>query len=97
MLRMKFAAKEKIQGSTTPEKLTFINAELHTAHTFCEIARQSSTNPTKRERNRKKARLAYDTILRYRGRTYITAEENKRIDVELARLRRELQNLGEEF
>jgi hypothetical protein len=75
----------------------FLKVDLETALTFSSIALQSLDDPIKRQRNRRNARRGYDVIVRLMVRVSLTEDDARHIDLNLQRLKRELQQLGETF
>ena len=73
----------------------FIRAELLAGITRAHVA-QNTSDESKRERNRHEARKAYDAILRFLPRTFLSQEEKEQIDSKLAELKSALRCLGEE-
>ena len=73
----------------------FIRAELLSGMTRAKIA-QNTSDESKRQRNRREARKAYDAILRFLPATFLSREEQKEIDSKLIELKFALRSLGEE-
>jgi hypothetical protein len=73
----------------------FLRAELLAGLTRARIA-QNATTESKKERNRREARKACDTILRFLPQTPLSQEDEGQIHLKLAELKFELQSLGEE-
>ena len=73
----------------------FIRAELNTGFTLSRIALDAPEG-VKRERNRTKARKAYDSILHFLPTSMLSDVELAEIKESLARLQGDLQSLGEE-
>ena len=76
--------------------VNFVAADLNLGLTFSHIARGHVTQETK-IRTRRKARKAYDTVARFRDRVSPTPAEALSIGKKLARLKSELEQLGECF
>ena len=74
----------------------FLKVDLKTALTFSEVALKTD-DPVKRRRNCNAARKAYDTILRLMPKVALTEAEADLLTDNLARLKSELQSLGETF
>jgi hypothetical protein len=74
----------------------FLNAETETSLTFAAIARAADT-PMERERSRRAARKAYDTVVRLIEKVDLTDHDAKMLSRNLARLKSELRGLGEKF
>lgn len=72
----------------------FLKLDLNTALTFTRLARESD-NEIKRERNRRSARKAYDTVLRLKQKISLNEGDAKQISENLERLKSELISLGE--
>lgn len=76
--------------------VNFLNVEVDTGQMFADIAKQTD-NTEKRAHNRINARTAYDTILRFIGRVTMTEAESETLGGKLAKLKSDLQGLGELF
>jgi hypothetical protein len=74
----------------------FIKIDVETALTFAKIARDAD-NATRRTRNQRAARKAYDTILKLLSKVDWTAEDGRVVEKGLDRLKAELKMLGEIF
>jgi len=72
----------------------FLRIDSEVALTFSGIALAATDTATK-TRTSLAARRAYDTIARLKVRIKLTDAERNRINVNLARLRTELQRLGQ--
>jgi hypothetical protein len=75
-------------------RANFLLIDSQTALTFSGIA-LSAVDPAKRKRTSRVARRAYDTITQLRNGVDLSDVDGNRLDANLERLRRELQNLGE--
>lgn len=74
----------------------FVITDLNVGLTFSYMARGLLTQETK-DRSRRNARRAYDTVVRFRDRVCPTTAEALSIQKKLARLKSELEQLGECF
>jgi len=74
----------------------FLRIDAETALTFTGLALETD-NPEKKDRNRKNARKAYDTILHLWDRVTFTSAEEAYMKATMERLKRELIQLGEKF
>jgi len=74
----------------------FLKVDLDTALTFAAIASESR-DPEKKQRNRRSARKAYDTVVRLRAKMDLSGSDARIIAAGLERLRWELAQLGETF
>ena len=72
----------------------FLKAEIETGLTLAGIARAAG-NSEERERNRRAARKAYDTVVRLVERVELTDRDTKVLGRNLARLKSDLRGLGE--
>ncbi len=82
-------------GKTTREAgARFLKTELDTGFRFAEAAEGARTKG-KRTRNLSKAREAYDSIVRFRGKVKLTREEAAEIESGIAELRSRLRQLGQ--
>jgi hypothetical protein len=77
-----------------PVGVALLKTELSIGLNFSGIALQSG-NPEKAARNTANARKAYDTALRLRDKLILTAEEKSETDAGLAKLKADLEKLGE--
>jgi hypothetical protein len=73
---------------------TFLKLDIQTALTFTSMA-LTAENGVKRERNRKAARKAYETVMRLSQKVHLTDAEARDLNRGLKRLRSELADLGE--
>ena len=74
----------------------FLKIDVATALTFSGIALQTD-DVIKKRRNRRAARKAYDTIRRLAKGVDLADEDAQLLSTDLARLKYELQTLGETF
>ena len=74
----------------------FLKVDLNTALTFSEAALKTE-EPVKKRRNCDAARRAYDTILRLMPKVALTEAEGSLLSQNLARLKSELESMGETF
>jgi hypothetical protein len=74
----------------------FLKVDVETALTFSQTALEA-IDGEKRERNRRSARKAYDTVVRLRAKIDLSDAESKDLDFHLQRLKSELIQLGETF
>ena len=74
----------------------FLKIDIETALTFSGTALQSDSQ-VKRERNRRAARRAYDTVLCLLGKVRLSEDEAQVISGKLERLKSELTRLGEQL
>lgn len=82
----------------TSVAVDFLLTELDTGLTFARLALAArSDNPQKRERNRKNARKAYDSLLRFQARTAFSSPEKTRLEEGKKELRAALRSLGEKL
>jgi hypothetical protein len=84
------ASKSRFNKATTD----FLKIDLETALTFTALALQAQDRE-KKERNRKAARKAYDTITRLISRVTFSEVEANAFKENLERLRSDLIKLGE--
>ncbi len=75
----------------------FLRIDLETALTLTRIAQRAGAGSIKRQRTVRKARRAYDTVVKMRSSCACTAAEGLQIDKKIRRLRTELLRLGETF
>jgi len=76
-------------------RFNFLMIEASTGLTFCGIALSAPDDQVKRSRNTRQARIAYDTIVRFRGNLDLTKNEDSELDAQLDQLRANLTRLGE--
>jgi hypothetical protein len=74
----------------------FLKVDAETALTFSRLALETD-DPEKKERNRKNARRAYDTILHLRGNVSFTHSQEAYLREKMGRLKSDLERLGEQF
>ena len=84
------ASREQMNRVSTE----FLKVDLKTALTFVKIARQTPDHYQKK-RNCRAARRAYETVARLAKKVDLNAENGRAMTLELARLRAELEELGE--
>jgi hypothetical protein len=84
----------KIYEQTRKTHSEFLRIDLDVAITLADRAR-TALQPEVRERNRRNARRAYDTVVAFMTHTTITQPELDEINSRLQRLRVELKELGE--
>jgi len=74
----------------------FLFTELQSGLTFAHLAISAPQNHREKvERNRKNARKAYDSLLRFQGGISLTKEEAERFETGKNELRQALRALGE--
>lgn len=73
----------------------FIRTELLAGLTRANIAEYTS-DESKKQRNRREARKAYDAILRFLPQTFLSQEEKEQIGFKLTELKFALRSLGED-
>lgn len=73
----------------------FLRAELRAGLTFSRIALRSKQE-SKVERNRVNARKAYEALLRFIPGTKLSEESAREINSEMAQLKADLRQLGED-
>lgn len=83
-----------IQERTHRASADFLKLDVETALTFTSMA-LTAENDVKRERNRKAARRAYETVVRLSKKMHLTDAETRDLNQRLTRLRSELAKLGE--
>ncbi len=76
---------------------TILKTDVEVGLTFSTIALQSVRNESKRERNRKNARIAHDSVLRHVQQLSLSGEDMAEIYSKLAQLKGALLELGESF
>jgi len=74
----------------------FLKADLETALTFVQIARQTSDD-CRRMRTCRAARRAYETLEKFFSRVDLGTENGRQLGLGLKHLRTELEGLGEVF
>ena len=86
------ASRERMNRAATE----FLKIDLETALTFLNIARQAHDSARK-ERNRRAARKAYDTVIKLIGKVELNDLDRQTVTDGLLQLRRELETMGEQF
>ena len=74
----------------------FLKVDLETALTFVKIARETR-DASRRNRNLRAARKAYDTVHAFVRKIALEAQESQVIHGRMTRLKSELEALGETF
>ena len=74
----------------------FLKIDAETALTFTQIALEADA-PEKRDRNRKNARKAYDTILHLRKKVEFSPSQDKFMNEKIEQLKGDLITLGEKL
>jgi hypothetical protein len=74
----------------------FLQIDSEIALTFSGLALQAR-NEERRKRTIRTARIAYDTIMRLREGIDLSNAEQRKLDANLKRLKRELRNFGQTF
>ena len=77
-------------------KLNFLKIDVETGLTFTGLALQTPDS-TKKQRNLRSARKAYDTITGLIDRVDLSNDDAQILARKLKRLKSELQDLGEDF
>lgn len=76
--------------------LSFLLTEISSGLSFARIAREASPDDSgKTERNRRNARTAYETVLKFRNRVRLSDSASKKLETHLEELRSSLRQLGE--
>lgn len=81
-------------GELHSASVRFLNTEADVGLNLARIAAESH-DASKTERNRRRAREAYDTVLKYLGPAALTSEELESIQEKMSILRDLLNSLGE--
>jgi hypothetical protein len=81
-------------GQLNRASAEFLKTDVETALIFTSIALQTE-DFSKRQRNRQNARRGYDTVVRLAGRIRLSDDDEQFLTERLARLKSELQRLGE--
>jgi hypothetical protein len=85
------ATRERVNRTS----VDFLKLDVETALTFTSNA-LSTDNEEKKQRNRKAARKAYDTVLRLAKKVELTNSEKRFLNRGLQKLKEDLATLGEE-
>lgn len=88
--------RRALNNQTNVLRAQFLQIDTEIALTFANIALHTS-DKDKRKRTIGIARAAYDTIMRLRENTDLTAAVSDTLDANMNRLRSELRKLGEQF
>ncbi len=90
------AAKDLSESTSSLKdtQVKFILTELAAGMTFASAAEKLGGG---KEQSRARARAAYDSVLRFRGRVSLTGEESKIVQEKLEALKKRLEALGETF
>jgi hypothetical protein len=84
------------QSRVNKVSVDFLKVDLQAALTFASLALEADDGD-KRERNRRSARKAYDTITRLIDRVTLAEEEAESLKQDLERLKSDLVRLGEDL
>jgi uncharacterized protein YlxW (UPF0749 family) len=74
----------------------FLITEVQTGLTFASIALSAGDDLNKLTRNSENAKLAYDTVLRFRDRVQMNQQAAAQLEAELEKLRVDLRQSGED-
>ena len=85
-----------LNAQTNRLRANFLQIDCETALTFSSIALETR-NEERRKSATQAARKAYDTIMHLREGTDLSDAERNKLEVNLMRLKSELQRLGESF
>ena len=85
------ASRERMNRAS----VDFLKIDLETALTFLKIARQAQDSARK-ERNRRAARKAYETVAKLVGKVELNDEDRRILIDGLQQLQKELEALGEQ-
>jgi len=77
--------------------VAFLRTDLDTGIMLARIATGARMNSERRERNKRKARMAYDTVVKFRRQTPMSTEIRIALDEKIGLLRSLLEVLGESF
>ena len=75
----------------------FLKLDLEIGFTFANVALRAVNNSEKRQRNREMSRKAYDTVSKMARRLDLSGAVRGEVNEKLARLRSQLEQLGERF
>ena len=75
----------------------FLRTEIHTGLTLAALAADSRKSPAKMKRNQTNARKAYDAVLRFMDQVPLAPEKYNEVRENVKKLKRALQQLGEEL
>ena len=88
--------RSAVAGRTNRLSVDFLQIDSEIGLTFSGIALDASDSE-KKNRMTQSARRAYDTIARLRANVELSQAEGDKLDINLQRLKSELQHLGERF
>ena len=77
--------------------VAFLRTDLDTGIMLARIATGARINSERRERSTRKARMAYDTVVKFRRQTPMSTEIRNALDEKIGLLRSLLEVLGESF
>lgn len=86
-----------LQDDLNKNAADFLRIDLDTALTLARIASEAPEGSERRSRNIRNARVAYETVSRFRTKTETNPEEDEEIKEKVSRLRTALERLGESF
>ena len=88
--------REGLKSRTNELRVQFLKIDSEIALTFSNIA-LTTQDPQRKRRTIQSARKAYNTIIRLQEDTELTDADQHYLEVNLRRLKRELQSLGQKF
>lgn len=90
-----FVRQQELRENLEVSRIQFILTELHTAATFCDVAK-SATDPEKTRRNIANARKGYDTALKFSHDAHFDERSKSAYDEKLAHVQLLLKGLGQQ-
>lgn len=88
-----FSIRDELNRTT----VEFLRTDLDTGLMLAQIATGSRNNSDRQKRNIRKARQAYDTVIKFRSKIRMSTEANNALEEKIGRLRSMLEVLGETF
>ena len=88
-----FSLRDDLNQTT----VDFLMTDLNTGIMLARVAMGAKQDSPRQTRNTRNARLAYETVLRFRKKIQATSAVKDMLDEKLGRLRSMLEALGESF
>ncbi len=86
-----------VEKNANAARVKALMADLAAGLAFAKIASERTADSTKRERNRRNARKAYDSVVKFAKRASLASTEERALNDGLAKLKSALEQLGDTF
>ncbi len=88
---------QDVAKSANGARLKALMADLAAGLGFAKLASERAADSAKRERNRRNARKAYDTVVKFAKNVTLASTEERALNDGLAKLKSALEQLGDTF